>query len=60
MSWAHAQSDQVLYSLRRKPLFDGKFGKLAEAQAAIGAALVRCGKTPLLWMVTLEMELLWL
>ena len=45
MTWAHAQSDQVLYSLRRKPLFDGKFGKLAEAQAAIGAALVRCGRT---------------
>jgi len=45
MTWARAQSDQVLYSLRRKPLFDGKFGKLAEAQAAIGAALVRCGRT---------------
>lgn len=44
MTWAHAQSDQVLYSLRRTPLFDGKFGKLAEAQTAIGAALVRCGK----------------
>ena len=45
ITWAHAQSDQVLYSLRKKSLFDGKFGKLAEAQAAIGAALVRCGKT---------------
>jgi hypothetical protein len=44
MTWAHAQSDPVLYSLRRTPLFDGKFGKLAEAQAAISAALVRCGK----------------
>ena len=44
MTWAHAQSDQVLYSLRKTTLFDGKFGKLAEAQAAIGAALVRCGK----------------
>lgn len=44
-TFAHAQSDQVLYSLLRKPLFDGKFGKLAEVQAAIGAALLRCGKT---------------
>jgi hypothetical protein len=38
----------VLYSLRRTTLFDGKFGKLAEAQAAIGAALVRCGKTSII------------
>jgi len=45
MTWAHGQSDQVLYSLLKTPLFDGKFGKLAEAQAAIGAALIRCGKT---------------
>ncbi len=26
---------------------DGKFGKLAEVQAAIGAALTRCGKAPI-------------
>jgi hypothetical protein len=45
---AHAQSDQALYSLRRTPLFDGKFGKLAEAQTAISAALVRCGKAAII------------
>jgi len=44
---AHAQSDQVLYSLLKKPLFDGKFGKLATIQAAIGSALVRCGRAPI-------------
>jgi hypothetical protein len=48
MTWACAQADQVLYSLRKTALFDGKFGKLAEAQAAIGAALVRCGKTSII------------
>jgi len=46
-TFAHAQSDPVLYSLLKKPLFDGKFGKLAEVQAAISAALVRCGKAPI-------------
>ena len=44
---ARAQSDEVLYSLLRKHLFDGKFGKVAEAQAAISAALIRCGRTPI-------------
>ena len=44
LSLARAQSDPVLYSLLKKPLFDGKFGKLAQVQAAIGAALTRCGK----------------
>jgi hypothetical protein len=47
MTFAHAESDPVLYSLLKKPLFDGKFGKLAEVQAAIGVALARCGKAPI-------------
>jgi len=47
MTLAHAESDQVLYSLANKSLFDGKFGKLAEIQTAISSALVSCGKTPI-------------
>ena len=43
-SLVHAQSDPVLYSLLKKQLFDGKFGKLAQVQTAIGTALTRCGK----------------
>lgn len=41
---AFAQSDPVLYSLRSKLLFDGKFAQLAKVQTAISGALVRCGK----------------
>jgi hypothetical protein len=46
-AWARAQSDQVLYSLRSKPLFDSKFARVAQIQAAINVALVRCGKPPI-------------
>ncbi|MBI3757019.1 MAG: hypothetical protein HY267_03485 [Deltaproteobacteria bacterium] len=44
---AHAESDGVLYALLRTPLFDGQFGKLAEVQTAISAALTRCGRAPI-------------
>src|SRR5262249_12387142 len=45
---AHADPDPVLYAPPKKSLlFDGKFGKLAEVQTAIGAALARCGKEPI-------------
>jgi hypothetical protein len=43
---AAAQSDPTLYSLRQTPLFDGRYGKLAEVQQAVNLALARCRKPP--------------
>jgi hypothetical protein len=40
---AQTLSDAVLYAFRQGVLFDGKFGKFAEVQHAISAALSRCG-----------------
>ncbi len=41
---AQTLSDAVLYAFRQGELFDGKFGKFAEVQHAVSAALTRCGK----------------
>ena len=42
--FAQTPPDAVLYSFGQSQLFDGKFGKLAAAQQAASAALMRCGK----------------
>ena len=41
---AQTLSDAVLYAFRQGELFDGKFGKFAEVQHAVSAALTHCGK----------------